>query len=345
MSARQRLVGAVRVALLGAWLGAWLVAWLPAAAAAQHLLLPMDDAQRNHLKAYGVAFAVLKAERKSEWFLNYRGGSFLIPDLAEFRKRSTLDGVSFEPVDAAGLAAIRAEMAGGNMESVVLERAPRIAIYTPPNAPPWDDAVTLALEYAGIEFTKIYDEEVLGEGLAKIDWVHLFHEDFTGQLNKLHITYRDQPWFLAQRQQLLGTARRLGYANVPSLKKAVADRIRGFVEKGGFLFAMCGATETLDLAIAARTVDIAGPFADDTPVDDRADEKLDWPRALAFQNAHIEKLPFVNSMSDIDGHQVNVPGCASRWAPSPCSPSPPSSTRCPRCSCRIIAASSPTTTA
>ena len=300
MTCARRAAGALRVVLLGAL--------FPAAAAAQHLLLPMDDAQRNHLKAYGVAFAVLKAERKSEWFLNYRGGSFLIPDLAEFRKRSTLDGVSFEPVDAAGLAAIRAEMAGGNMETVVLERAPRIAIYTPPNAPPWDDAVTLALEYAGIEFTKIYDEEVLGEGLAKIDWVHLFHEDFTGQLNKLHITYRDQPWFLAQRQQLLGTARRLGYANVPSLKKAVADRIRGFVEKGGFLFAMCGATETLDLAIAARTVDIAGPFADDTPVDDRADEKLDWPRALAFQNAHIEKLPFVNSMSDIDGHQVNVPG-------------------------------------
>ena len=219
---------------------------VPHLAGAQHLLVPMDDAQRNHLKAYGLAFAVLKAERKSEWFLNYRGGAFLIPDLAEFRKRSALDGVTVEPVSDGDLAAIRAEMAGGNMESVVLERAPRIAIYTPPNSPPWDDAVTLALQYAGIEFTKVWDEDVLGDGLAKIDWLHLFHEDFTGQLNKLHIAYRDQPWYLTQRQQALGTARKLGYANIPALKKAVADHIRSFVDKGGFLFAMCGATETLD---------------------------------------------------------------------------------------------------
>ena len=287
---------------------ALIVLALPEVARAQHLLVPMDDAQRNHLKAYGLAFAVLKAERKSEWFLNYRGGAFLIPDLAEFRKRSALDGVSVESVDDGALAAIRAEMAGGNMESVVLERAPRIAIYTPPNSPPWDDAVTLALQYAGIEFTKVWDEDVLGDGLAKIDWLHLFHEDFTGQLNKLHIAYRDQPWYLTQRQQALGTARKLGYANIPALKKAVADHIRSFVDKGGFLFAMCGATETLDLALAAQKVDIAGPFADDTPVDDRADEKMDWARAMAFQNAHVEKLPFANSMSDIDGHQVNVPG-------------------------------------
>ncbi len=287
---------------------ALLVLALPQVARAQHLLVPMDDAQRNHLKAYGLAFAVLKAERKSEWFLNYRGGAFLIPDLAEFRKRSALDGVTVEPVDDGALAAIRAEMAGGNMESVVLERAPRIAIYTPPNSPPWDDAVTLALQYAGIEFTKVWDEDVLGDGLAKIDWLHLFHEDFTGQLNKLHIAYRDQPWYMTQRQQALGTARKLGYANIPALKKAVADHIRAFVDKGGFLFAMCGATETLDLALAAQKVDVAGPFADDTPVDDRADEKMDWARAMAFQNAHVEKLPFANSMSDIDGHQVNVPG-------------------------------------
>ncbi len=284
------------------------VALAPLPVYAQHLLVPMDDAQRNHLKAYGLTYAVLKAERKSEWFLNYRGGAFLIPDNAEFRKKATLDGVTVEPVNDGQLAGIRAEIAGGNMESVVLERAPRIAIYTPPNAPPWDDAVTLALEYAGIEFTKVWDDDVVGEGLAKIDWLHLFHEDFTGQLNKLHIAYRDQPWFQQQRAQMMATARTNGYANVPALKKAVADRIRSFVDKGGFLFAMCGATETLDLALAAQRVDIAGPFADDTPVDERADEKLDWTRTMAFHNAHIEKNPFVNSMSDIDGHQVNVPG-------------------------------------
>jgi hypothetical protein len=278
------------------------------AAAAQHLLVPMDDAQRNHLKAYGLTYYVLKQDRKAEWFLNYRGGSFLVPDNAEFRRKATLDGVTIEAVSDGQLAGIRGEIAGGNMESVVLERAPRIAIYTPPNAPPWDDAVTLALEYAGIEFTKVYDEEVLGEGLAKVDWLHLFHEDFTGQLNKLHMAYREQPWFVAQRAGLQATARKMGYANIPALKKAVADRIRGFVDKGGFLFAMCGATETLDLAIAGHAVDIAGPFADDTPMDERADERMDWPRAMAFQGAHLEKNPFVNAMSDIDGHQVNVPG-------------------------------------
>ena len=281
---------------------------LAARAQAQHLLVPMDDAQRNHLKAYGLTFFVLKNDRKTEWFLNYRGGSFLIPDNVEFRRKAALDGVTVEGVDDGSLAGIRAEMAGGNMEAVVLERAPRIAIYTPPNAPPWDDAVTLALEYAGIEFTKVWDEDVLGEGLAKIDWLHLFHEDFTGQLNKLHMAYRDQPWFQTQRSQMLATARRMGYANIPALKKSVADRVRAFVDKGGFLFAMCGATETLDLALAAQHVDIAGPFADDTPMDDRADEKLDWSRAMAFHNAHVEKNAFANSMSDIDGHQVNVPG-------------------------------------
>ena len=275
---------------------------------AQFLLVPMDDAQQNHLKAYGLTYAALKANLKAEWLLNYRGGAFLLPDNAELRKRAALDGVSTEPADDGGVAAIRAEIAGGNMESVVLERAPRIAIYTPPMSPPWDDAVTLALRYAGIEYTQIWDDDVLKDGLAKIDWVHLFHEDFTGQMNKLHISFRDAPWFVAQRERSMATATKLGFASVPALKKEVADRLRLFVEKGGFLFAMCGATETLDLAIAGRNVDIAAAWADGTPMDDRADDKMDWNRAMAFHNAHLERSPFTNSMSDIDGHQVNVPG-------------------------------------
>jgi len=279
----------------------------PQMAAAQHLLLPMDDAQRNHLKAYGVAFQALKSGQKAEWFLNFRGGAFLLPDAPDLRKRAALDGVSVEPWTDADVARARAEIAGSNMDAVVLERAPRIAIYRPVDQPPWDDAVTLALTYAGIDFTSVWDDDVLRGDLSKYEWVHLHHEDFTGQYNKLYLAYRDAPWFIAQRERDLATGRRFGKGDIPTLKKAVADGIRTFVERGGFLFAMCGATESLDLSIASFAVDIAGPFSDGTPPAPDADAKLDWTRALAFQGAHIEPSPYVNALSDIDGHQVNVP--------------------------------------
>jgi hypothetical protein len=274
---------------------------------AQYLLIPMDESQRNHLKAYGVTFLALKNSQKAEWFLNYRGGSFLLPDASDIKRRATLDGVSFEAVNDAQVSKIRAEIAGGNMDAVVLERAPKIAIYRPINQPPWDDAVTLALQYAGIDFTSVWDDEVMKGELSKFDWVHLHHEDFTGQFNKLYLAYRDQPWFLAQRDRDLGTARRFGKADVPALKKSVADGIRTFVNNGGFLFAMCGAAESLDLALAAFTVDIAGPFSDGNPPQSDADAKMNWQRALAFTGAHVEPSPYVNALSDIDGHQVNVP--------------------------------------
>ena len=279
----------------------------PQTASAQHLLLPMDDAQRNHLKAYGVAFQALKSGQKAEWFLNFRGGAFLLPDAPDLRKRAALDGVSVEPWTDADVARARAEIAGSNMDAVVLERAPRIAIYRPVDQPPWDDAVTLALTYAGIDFTSVWDDDVLRGDLSKYEWVHLHHEDFTGQYNKLYLAYRDAPWFIAQRERDLATGRRFGKGDIPTLKKAVADGIRTFVERGGFLFAMCGATESLDLSIASFAVDIAGPFSDGTPPAPDADAKLDWTRALAFQGAHIEPSPYVNALSDIDGHQVNVP--------------------------------------
>lgn len=276
-------------------------------ALAQQLLVPMDDGQRNHLKAYGVTYQALKAGQKAEWLLNYRGGAFLLPDVPDIRKRAALDGVSVEPVSDGDVAAIRREIAGGNMDAVVLERSPRIAIYRPVDQPPWDDAVTLALTYAGIDFTSIWDDNVMQGELSKYDWVHLHHEDFTGQYNKLYLAYRDAPWFVAQRERDLSMAKRFGKNDVPALKKAVADNIRGFVERGGFLFAMCGATESLDLGIAALNVDIAGPYSDGTPVQGDADAKLDWTRALAFSGAHIEPSPYINALSDIDGHQVNVP--------------------------------------
>ncbi len=273
----------------------------------QHLLIPMDDAQQNHLKAYGLTFAALKTGAKAEWFLNYRGGSFLLPDDAALRRRAALDGITVIPIDGGTLTGIRKDIADGNMDAVTLEKAPRIAIYSPPKSPPWDDAVTLALKYAGIEFTQIWDEDVLKGDLNKYDWIHLFHEDFTGQLNKLYLGFRDAPWFVEQRDRDLATAQRAGYPNIPMLKKAVASRIHDFVQKGGFIFAMCGATETLELAMAAHDVDIASQFSDGTPVDPDADAKLDWPNSFAFTGAHLEMSSGVNAMSDIDGHQVNVP--------------------------------------
>jgi hypothetical protein len=294
---------AVRILLLLAAL-----AFVPRLAVAQHLLVPMDDEQQNHLKAYGLTFKALKDGLTAEWLLNYRGGAFLLPDVPEVRRRAGVDGVSVRPIDGGQLADIRAEMAGANMDAIPLERAPRVAVYTPPDAPPWDDAVTLALKYAGIDYTGVYDDEVIRGDLSRFDWLHLHHEDFTGQLNKFYIGYRDAPWFQDLVRRNTVAARRLGFANIPALKKEVAERIRQFVERGGFLFAMCGATETLELALAGHQVDIAASFADGTPVDENADVRLDWRRAMAFKNAHIEQSPFVNSMSDIDGHQVNVPG-------------------------------------
>jgi hypothetical protein len=281
---------------------------LASEARAQHLLIPMDEVQANHLKAYGLTFAALKAGMKAEWLLNYRGGAFLLPDTPELRRRAGLDGITATAVDPAAVSTIRNEIANSNMDAIPLEKAPRIAVYTPPDAPPWDDAVTLALKYAAIEYTPIYDEEVQRGDLTKYDWLHLHHEDFTGQLNKFHLGYRDTPWFIDLVQKNANTARKLGFNNIPALKKAVAENIRAFVERGGFLFAMCGATETLELAMAGHSVDIAGAFADGTPTDDNADAKMQWKRSFAFQEAHLEQSPFVNSMSDIDGHQVNVPG-------------------------------------
>ena len=299
MSVRSRW-GVVLFALMFAFVNAQI-------AHAQNLLIPMDDGQRNHLKAYGVTYLALKTGQKAEWLLNYRGGAFLLPDAPDLRRRAALDGVSVEAFSDGALAAARAEIAGANMDVVVLERAPKIAIYRPVNQPPWDDAVTLALTYAGIDFTSVWDDEVMKGELSKYDWVHLHHEDFTGQFNKLFLAYRDAPWFVAQRDRDIAMARKFGLPDVPALKKAVADHIRGFVDRGGFLFAMCGATESLDLAIASFTVDIAGPFSDGTPPAPDADARMVWSRTLAFTGAHIEPSPYINALSDIDGHQVNVP--------------------------------------
>lgn len=286
---------------------AGLVATVPLSAAGQNLLIPMDRTQADHLKAYGLTFWALQRGEAAEWLLNYRGGSFLLPDTEAVRRETALRGVSSQPVSAGEVASIRATIAESNMEAVPLEKAPRVAIYTPPNTTPWDDAVTIALEYAGIQYDRIWDPEVLNGGLSEYEWLHLHHEDFTGQYSKFYISYAGAPWLREEVERNQEVARAFGFPDVPALKKAVAGRIRDYVEGGGFLFAMCSATETLELALAGENVDFASPFADGTLPDPDASARMAWARAMAFRDAQVQLAPTINAFSDIDSHQVNTP--------------------------------------
>ena len=277
------------------------------AASAQYLLVPMDAQQNNHLKAYGLTYWTLEKGLTSEWLLNYRNGSFLLTDRADVRREATMRGVNFEALNATQAATIKAQIEDANMETVILEKAPKIAVYTPPEKHPWGDAVTLALTYADIPYDKLWDPEVLQGRLKEYDWLHLHHEDFTGQYSKYYISYAGTPWLMQEVERNGAIAKEYGHPHVPSLKKAVAEDIRRYVAEGGFLFAMCTATETIELALAAVGVDIASPFADGTPADPEATKKMQWDRTLAFHNADVQTNPSVNSFSDIDGHQVNTP--------------------------------------
>ena len=277
------------------------------ASAAPQLLLPMDDAQSNHLKAYGVTYRVLKRGGRAEWLLNYRNGSFLVPADAATQRDAALAGVTVQQASESQVVQIRGEIQASNMDAVPLEKAPKVAVYAPPNAAPWDDAVTMALEYAGIEYAKVWDPEVVGGRLKDYEWLHLHHEDFTGQFSKFYLTYSGAFWLSEMVERNAETARRLGLGTVPDLKKAVARGIRRFVEDGGFLFAMCTATETLEIALAAEGVDVAAQYSDGTPMDPEASGKMAWRRSFAFQNVRLEQSPAIASFSDIDGHQVNNP--------------------------------------
>jgi hypothetical protein len=293
--------------------GLGLLALSPAASLARlrlgapWLLAPMDEAQSDHLKAYGVVYRLLERAGRAEWLLNYRSGSFLFPADAATARDAALNGVTTEPLDDGQVVEIRGQLQNGNMDAVPLEKAPKVAVYAPPNAPPWDDAVTMALNYAGVKFEKVWDAEVLGAKLRTYDWLHLHHEDFTGQYSKFFLNYSGAPWLVEMVERNRDMARRLGFPSVPAEKRAVAVAISRYVERGGFLFAMCTATETLDLALAADGVDIAAAYADGTPMDPAASSKMRWDEALAFQNAELELSPTVPVYSDIDGHQVNSP--------------------------------------
>jgi hypothetical protein len=253
-----------------------------------------------------LTYWLLERGETAEWLLNYRGGSFLLPDIDAVRREAALRGVMVQPIDGGAEAEIRALILRENMESVPLETAPRIAIYTPPTALPWDDAVTLALSYAEIPYETVWDAEVLGGGLEDYDWLHLHHEDFTGQYSKFYLTYSGTDWLQEEVDRNEALARRFAFPSVPELKRAVAEEIRAWVEAGGFLFAMCSATETLDLALASWATDITASYANGRAPDADANDRMDWTRSFAFSGARVELAASVNSFSDIDFHQVNT---------------------------------------
>jgi hypothetical protein len=279
--------------------------------ASGEILVPMDRTQADHLRAYGLAYWSLQQGWDVEWLLNYRHGSFLLKDREALGEKARLLGVTTEKISQTEIHKIRRVIEEGNMETVLLEVAPHVAVYTPPNTSPWDDAVTLALTYAQIPFTTLWDEEVLGGRLTEFDWLHLHHEDFTGQFSKFFINYRGADWFRQEVAINREMADRLGYPKVAVLKAEIAMMIDRYVRDGGFLFAMCAATETFEIALAARGIDIVPVEADGDPPDPLAQEMLSFDRSFAFRDIRLELKPFVNAFSNIDGHRVNTPNRAS----------------------------------
>ena len=277
---------------------------------AQWLLVPMDQTQTNHLKAYGLTYWTLEAPREydAKWLLNYRGGSFILLDAADVRTKARAMGVSFQPITDAEYGQIRAEMDNNNMDEILLEKAPKVAVYAPPKdtpyRDPWDDAVKLALEYAEIPYDTIWDKDVQVGALftKEYDWLHLHHEDFTGQHGKFHAAYRGQVWYQQRKLLFEQAAAEAGFATVPKHKAFIVQRIQDYVSQGGFLFAMCSAPETLDIALSTRggQVDIVAPELDNTPLDPNYQSKLDFTPTFAFENFTLYPNPSRYEFSDVD---------------------------------------------
>jgi hypothetical protein len=279
---------------------------------ASSILIPMDaDTQKNHLKAYGMTYWVLAKQQKVQWLLNYRGGSFLLPDGESIRKECQIRGVSFEILSDAQANSILDDISSPskNQDAVILEKAPRIAVYSPKDNQPWDDAVTMALTYAEIPYTTIYDEEVLGDKLALYDWLHLHHEDFTGQYGKFYGAYRAAPWYIEGKKNAEKLAKKLGFDKVSKEKRAVALKIRNYVIGGGFMFAMCSATDSFDIALAADAVDIVEPMFDGDASDPNYQASLDFGKTFAFTDFILERNPLKYEFSSIDmtNKRGNVP--------------------------------------
>ena len=275
---------------------------------ATQILVPMDETQTNHLKAYGVAFWLLESEVVVEWLLNYRGGAFLIPHLNSAEEELLLRGVKYEVIADGQANNIKNQIANPetNMEVVQLEKAPKIAVYTPKGKQPWDDAVTMVLEYAEIPYDKIYDSAIVMGLLPKYDWLHLHHEDFTGQYGKFYSAYSSYSWYKQQVAGLEADAHALGFEKVSQLKLAVATNIQNFVLGGGFLFTMCSGTDSFDIALAAQGVDICESVYDGDGVDPNAQQKLNFKNTFAFENFILEPNPLVYEYSNIDGTNLHT---------------------------------------
>lgn len=278
---------------------------------ASYILIPMDaETQENHLKAYGITYWTLAKDIKVKWLLNYRGGSFLLPDTEQIQKECKIRGVSFEVLSNAKAESILEDISSPskNMEAVVLEKAPKIAVYTPKGKLPWDDAVTMVLTYAEIPYETIYDENVLKDELVLYDWLHLHHEDFTGQFGKFYARYRTAAWYIEEKKEAEALATKLGYTKVSEEKRDVALKIRDYVVGGGFMFAMCSATDSFDIALSAEGIDICEPMFDSDGSEPNYQSKIEYRKTFAFKDFTLERSPIVYEFSSIDMTQRrNIP--------------------------------------
>jgi len=284
------------------WQITFLLVFLTVFSKAASILIPMDESQKNHLKAYGIAFWTLKSGSEADWLLNYRGGSFMMTYSQGLENECKIRGVSYEVIPDAKVTALLSEITDPavNMDLIKLEKAPKIAVYSPKNKLPWDDAVTMVLTYAEIPYDILYDEEVLKSELPKYDWLHLHHEDFTGQYGRFWQSFRNQNWYMEDVKLQESTARRNGFKKVSEMKLAVAQNIRNFCSGGGFLFAMCSGTDSFDIALAAAGIDICESMFDGDGADPRAQSKLNFENTFAFRDFKLEMNPNVIEFSNID---------------------------------------------
>lgn len=275
--------------------------------ARERVLIPMDGSQNNHLKAYGVIFNHLLENETGQWLLNYRGGSFLTGRSSDIVRRSRVRGVTVEVISETEARQIISEVEQPNVNTAVinLEKAPEIAVYAPPQSMPWDDAVTLVLDYAEVPYDLIYDKDVLSGSLEEYDWLHLHHEDFTGQFGKFYSIYRNSPWYITQVNKQQDLATELGYSKVSELKLDVVLEIRNYVGNGGFLFAMCSGTNTFDIALAAEQLDIVPSELDGDPMDPNVNDRLDYSNTFAFHNFRVSTDAYKYEHDDIDA-EVNL---------------------------------------
>ena len=296
----------------------------------EKILIPMDQAQTDHLKAYGISYSSLKKGVNVDWLINYRGGSFMLDASESIKSRCLIRGVYYETVNGNDLAEIFSIIESNNMDILVLDTPAKIAVYSPPGKQPWDDAVTLALSYAEVEYDIIFDEEILNGELSKYDWLHLHHEDFTGQYGKFYKNYNKRPWYKQMEADFNFTAKKYGFSSVHNLKKDIAFKIKQYMSNGGFVFAMCSATDSFDIALSALNVDIAHQVFDGTDLDPNYNTKLNYHNCVAFENFELYTDPMIYEYSTIDlppGHKPVAKGAeedyftlfefSAKWDPVP----------------------------